>query len=171
MAVADDGQAVLVAIADQVLLIPTDGIPRPLSVDGPVFAMAFRPRTHDALVADTRNSLSLVLRATEDAEIQFLAGPGDGILDPRAVAFSLEGSRAFVANSGGNLIQFDLSGGPPQSLSCQCRIAGLHRLIGNSVFRLTDSSDGPMLIFDGDAPQPRIVFVPAATEGGANDVR
>ncbi len=171
MAVADDGEAVLVAVADQALLIPSDGIPRPLPVDGPVSAMAFRPRTHDAIAANRLNNLSLILRATEDAEIQLLASPEDGILDPLAVAFSLDGSRAFVANSGGNLIQFDFSGGPPQSLSCQCRIAGLHRLIGNSVFLLTDLSDGPILVFDGDAPQPRIVVVPAVSEGGLNDPR
>jgi len=167
VAVADDGQTVLAAVANNLVLIPADGIPRPLPLDGPVSAMAFRPRTHDAIVAIPQNNqVSLILHAADIPEIQLLAGPDDGILQPLAVAFSLDGLRALIADSGGNLVQLDLSGTPPQSLSCQCKIAGLHRLAGSSVFRLTDPSLGPLIVFDGDAPQPRIVFVPAAPAGG-----
>jgi hypothetical protein len=172
VAVADDGQTVLAAAANNLVLIPADGIPRPLPLDGPVSAMAFRPRTHDAIVAIAQNNqVSLILHTADIPQIQLLAGPDDGILQPLAVAFSLDGLRALIANSGGNLVQLDLSGAPPQSFSCQCKIAGLHRLAGSSVFRLTDPSGGPLIVFDGDAPQPRILFVPAAPKGGITDVR
>jgi hypothetical protein len=133
--------------------------------------VAFRPRTHDAIVAGRNNRISLLLHAADVPQIQFLAGPDDGIAEPLSVEFSLDGLRAFVANSAGNLVQLDLAGAPPQALSCQCRITGLHRLAGNSVFRLTDPSDGPLIVFDGDTPQARILFVPAASEGGVNAVR
>src|SRR5262249_43379858 len=132
-AISDDGQAILAALANDPVLVPADGIPRPFLLAGPVSAMAFRARTHDAIVAGlSNNQVSLILHAAEAPEVQLLAGPEDGILDPLAVEFSLDGRRALVANSGGTLVQLDLTEAPPQSLSCQCRITGLHRLAGNS---------------------------------------
>jgi hypothetical protein len=164
LAVADDGQAVLAAVADQMLLISSDGIPRRLPFDGPISAIAFRPRTHDA-IASGRNHVALILRTTQDSVIQAMAVPENSSLDPLAVSFSLDGSRAFVADSNGTVIEFDLSAASAQSFSCECKITGLHRLAGNAVFRLTDSLDKPLLLFDGDALQPRIVFVPTASAG------
>jgi hypothetical protein len=172
VAVADDGRAILVAVAGQVLLIPADGIARPLPVEGPVSAIAFRPRSHDAIIAGKRDGhVSLILGEAENMVIKEMAAPGDGFLKPVAVAFSLDGARVFAASSEGALVEFDPAGGPPQSLSCECRINAFDRLAGNAVFRLTNPSGGPLLVFDGDAPQPRIVFIPTAAEGGTHEGR
>jgi hypothetical protein len=172
VAVADDGQAILAVVGGQVLFIPADGIARPLPVEGPVSAMAFRPRSHDAITAGKRDGhVSLILGESENMVIKEMAAPNDGLVKPVAVAFSLDGARVFAAGSEGILVEFDPAGGSPQSLSCECRITAFDRLAGNAVFRLTDASVGPLLVFDGDTTQPRIVFVPAASEGGAGDVR
>ena len=171
LAVADDGRVVVGAVADNSLVIVADGIPRFLPLDRPVSAIAFRPRTHDAAIAGGPSAQAwLILRATDSADLQPLAGPDSGFIDPVAVEFSLDGRYLFVADAG-NLIQLDTSGAPPQSFSCACNITGLHRLTGNSVFRLTDSSAGPLTIFDGDGKQPRIGFIPAAPERGSDGVQ
>lgn len=164
-AVADDGKLVLAEVGNNVVVIPADGMSRPLPFDAPMPLMAFLPRAQDAIIASRQtNQVSLILHPADVPQAQMLAGPDDGILKPVAVAFSLDGGRAFIANSGGGLVQLDLSGLPPQVFSCDCKISGLHRLAGNSVFRLTDPSAGPMMVFDGDAPQPRVVFVPPNLE-------
>jgi hypothetical protein len=54
----------------------------------------------------------------------------------------------------------DLDG---MSLSCGCQPTSLHRLRGNSVFRLNDPSEQPVMVLDASGSQPRIVIVPPNT--------
>jgi hypothetical protein len=54
-----------------------------------------------------------------------------------------------------------------RSAACGCRPAGLERLSGNGVFYLADPDSPVLRLFDGDAPEPRAVFVPTLS-GEAN---
>ena len=167
VAISDDGTAVLAASSetDSPLLnvFGHDGVPRRLPLPGFISAMAFRPQTHDALIAYSQiHQVSLLRNATEAAEFQVLAGANDGVSAPVAVEFASRGLTAFVANSDtGNVTILDLTGGPARSISCDCRPTSLYRLSGDSLFRLNDPSSGPVLLLDGSGIQPRIVFVPS----------
>jgi hypothetical protein len=124
-------------------------------------AAAFLTRSRDAIVASQEdNSVFLVRNVTGAAQVIPVAGERDGITRPSAVAVSQDNSRAFIVNSGSALAFLDLAGGLPTLVSCPCSPTGLHLLDGNSVFRLTDASDGPTWLLDGDASAPRTFFVP-----------
>ena len=49
-------------------------------------------------------------------------------------------------------------------LECQCEASGLFPLSGNAVFGLTQRTDQPLWILDGDSVQPRVAFVPAVSQ-------
>jgi WD40 repeat protein len=166
-AVADDGDVALVATASGesgslFLVVASSGTLRPIPVSGPVSAVAFRSQTHDAIAASSsQNQIFLLQNVTGDGQFQIIASADEGISKPIAVEFSNDGRKAFVANSdAGKIIMLDISGGQSLSISCGCTPTGLYRLNGNAVFRLTDSFQDPLLLFDGDASPPRIVFVP-----------
>lgn len=91
----------------------------------------------------------------------FLAGKGEGISGPVAVAVSGDNRQIVIANSQpGSVAQVDISNGTVTAVPCECAVVGLQRLDGNAVFRLTEASEGLVRVFDGDAAEPRIVLVP-----------
>ena len=47
------------------------------------------------------------------------------------------------------------------AVECHCAATVLAPLSGNAVFRLTQRTDQPLWILDGDAGAPRMVFIPA----------
>jgi hypothetical protein len=66
-----------------------------------------------------------------------------------------------VANAGAaNLTILARDGTPAVSISCGCQPAGLTRLSGNSVYRLTELSKEPVWLLDAGAADARIVAVP-----------
>lgn len=165
LAISDDGQQVLAAVANNdsgsSILFASDGVPRQLPVSGHISAMAFRPQTHAAVIVNQDRQVLLFSDLTANLQSQVLAGPDDGISAPVAIAFSADGVKVFVANSDtGNVAALDLLGGAPSLTPCQCTPTGLHRLAGNSVFRLNDPTARLLQLFDGDATTPRVVFVP-----------
>jgi hypothetical protein len=69
--------------------------------------------------------------------------------------------RVLVANAGtANLTILARDGAPAVSIPCGCQPAGLTRLAGNSVYRLTEPSKDPMWLLDAGAADARIVAVP-----------
>ncbi len=164
LAISDDAQRLLAAVSNndtsQLIFFASDGIPRQLPVSGPIAGIAFRPKASDAVVVTSEHQVLLFSDFSGDPRV--LGGPADGISQPVAVAFSTDGAEAFVANADtGNVVGLSLSGAPSTLIPCECTPTGLHRLAGNSIFRLNDLSAPTIKLLDGDAPTPRVVFVPS----------
>jgi hypothetical protein len=170
--ISDDGRAILASApngdGESVFLINPDGSSRLLLSAGRVAAAAFLTRRSDTVIADALyNSVDWIRDVTGAAEVINLAAEKDGISSPVAVSVSADNLRVFVANAGsGTIATLDLAGGAPLLVPCECALTGLERLQGNAVFRLTEPAGEPLWVFDGDPPQARIVFVPAARNGG-----
>jgi hypothetical protein len=171
MAVSDDGKMLLIASAGAdsgVLYLASNGeAPRPVWNLRNVAAVEFIGLTDNALVADgEENRLYLFREVGGSLQVSLLADEKDGIASPRAVAASEDGRRAIVASDlSRSVVVIDLDGGPPRALTCSCTPVALNRLQGNAVFQLTEYSSEPMWVLDGDAAEPRLVFVPPASEG------
>jgi hypothetical protein len=162
IAVRDDGSAVLIAASDGVYWGTPPEPARFLLAMGRVVAIAFRPDSGEAAVVDGERNQVYAVR---DGELLPLAGEREGVAGPVAVAWSGNGSRLMVANGAGrSVLVVDREGGAIGVVPCECEPAGLQRLAGNAVFRLTDASGEPMWLFDGDAVEPRVVFVVTAGE-------
>ncbi len=163
LAISDDGTAVLAAAEEGLLLLGADGSARLVSSVRGIAAAAFLNQRLDAVIAESASNTVYWVRDVSGAgEIIPLAAEKDGISNPVAVSVSSDNQRVFVANAGSGTIAFlDLSGGALALVSCGCAPTGLDRLQGRAVFRLTEPSGQPVGVFDGDAPQARVVFVPA----------
>lgn len=165
-AVSDDGASLLISTpagdAEAVHLVDAEGGLRFLISAGKTEAGAFLPGSPDAVVADS--SLNRVWWARGAGDVIPLAGEREGISGPVAVSVSRDSRRVVVANAAtATVAVLDLSGGPASLVACQCQLTGLERLAGNAVFRLSDLSGEPLWVFDGDAPEARVVFVPPLT--------
>jgi hypothetical protein len=78
-----------------------------------------------------------------------------------ALAVSADGHAAAVANQAGTIVRIDLSGQTsPERTTCACSPTELQPLAGNLVFRLNEAGTGTVWAYDGDAPRPRVVFIP-----------
>ena len=128
---------------------------------GRVAGMAFLGTSDDALVAD--GSANLIYRLRDGAAPVVIAGIGEGVSAPIALATSADGRRAVVANDGGApLVLLDLVNRSASPASCPCRVATVEPMAGNAVFRVTDAAEPVIWILDADLPTPRFLFVPAA---------
>ncbi len=118
----------------------------------------------DAVVADDRDHKVYLLRFVTGVTATLpLAGEAQGLASPLAVAVSRDQRRVYVANGGSaEIVAINLSDGVAARYACPCSPSAMRRLSGAAVFRLTEPSDGPLWLFDGDLAQPRIVFVPAS---------
>ena len=174
LAVSDDGSVVLAAAGDEnqqsVLLLAADQSWRLLTtVDGRA-SFAFLNSSTDALLADSAsNQVLLVKNTSGNASLLPLAGEAEGISSPVAVAATVGNQRAIIANSDpGGIVSVSLDGGDVQAVACSCSPTGLHRLSGNAIFRLNEPSSAPLYVYDGDALNPRIVFVPPPARVSSN---
>jgi hypothetical protein len=163
VSVSDDAALVAIATDDSVVLTAADGTSSTLPITAA--ALAFLPGSQDLLVADSgANQLVMV----SDGVPQTLAGPGDGVAAPVAVAVSDDGARAFVANSAGGIVTVGIAGGECAVLAPGLVVSGFNRLNGNSLFRVTELSADPTWVLDGGATGPRLLFIPASqVEGSA----
>ena len=161
LAVSDDGEAVLAAYDETLVLLDKEG-GRPLAVPGAVVALSFRAGTHDALAATAGGEVWLIAAADANARYRRLAGPQEGVSAPLAVEFSRDGARAFIAGAGG-ATAVDLATGAATAIACRCTPTGLVRLDGDSLFLLTALK--PTILMDGSGAAPRTWLVPpSATE-------
>jgi hypothetical protein len=159
LAISDAADAVLAGFSDTVVALASDGTVRLFATPQHVTAATFLSKSRDVVIADTAaNAVYLVRDVTGSSEPIHLAADYR-FLQPVAMGVSNDNQRAIVAISGG-VATISLSDGAVTVTSCPCEPSGLSGLSGNAVFRLTEQSGGPIWLFDGDAPQPRIVFVP-----------
>ena len=164
LALSDDAQALLAFSAKDdapVWLAGPDGNATQLPMPGSVMAAAFRRDSHDAVAVTRSGDIYLIRNAGPNAEIlQVYVGDGK-TSDPVAIRMSLDGARAFTANTRGTVAVIDLVTGSAEGVSCQCSPIGLEPLNAPSLFRLTEISDRPVMLFDASTPTPRIWFIPA----------
>jgi hypothetical protein len=132
-------------------------------------AMAFRRNSRE-LVAITRAGDLYFARGVSSTPDFRLVYRGDSdTSDPVALQLSDDGLRAFAVNREGLVTAVDLATGSAQSISCQCQPVTLHPLRPGGMFRLTEFSDQPLMLFDASAIEPRVWFVPprrAASDSG-----
>jgi hypothetical protein len=90
-----------------------------------------------------------------------IGGQAEGVSQPLAIAAAQDNSRIFVANAQpAGVVSLSLTGGDPATQPCACKIAGLERMAGGSVFRLNEAGGGPVWLLDAAAASMRMVFVP-----------
>jgi hypothetical protein len=159
IAVADDG-ALAFAAADGVHFVGADLNPSSLPLPSDVAALAFS--SSNALLAVTSaGNIFVAKNLAGGADIRQVYS-GDGLTaDPVAVQFSANESTAFVANQAGILASVDLSAGAADALSCQCAPTSLQPFGRVGLFRLTEISNRPVLLFDTTPNRARLWFVPA----------
>jgi hypothetical protein len=165
LAVRDDGATVLVGLSEgetgSLFRIDRDGNPLLLSILRYPSAIQFLHKGKDAIVADREdNKIYRIVDVPGNAQVIFMASEREEISTPIDFGVSADDSHVLIANSGTGITVLPLPGGAPESYSIEGGPSGLHRLRGNSVFLLTEPSQDPLLIFDGDSARPRIVIVP-----------
>jgi len=151
-----------------VYLLSLDSAPRLLTGAGQVGAISFFPNRGDVLIADRQNNQVISISdVTGQAAASTLATNQAGVSDPIGIAVSMDGHSVYVANGGGKsiLILDAITATAIASFNCSCTPSGLHRMLGKSVFRLTDDVSQPLWVWDGDAVDPHIAFIPAVSDG------
>ena len=164
LAVSDDGELVLAAIAESDIAAlysySKSGAAHRILAAGKIRSIEFLNRSHDAVFADELESKIVLLRGGADASLVA------SIDAPTAVAASLDNRKIFVASSASQTItSLSLEDGTSVSTACGCEPVTLARLQGGAAFRITDRSDGPAWIYDTGGAEPRILFIPQAGVG------
>src|ERR1051326_8192905 len=164
LAVSDDGTLVLAKVSDGQdagLWVLSSNGPWRTSLDSPS-AATFFPNRHDAVVTDDSTRTAYLMMDIDHAASQIpLASAGNGVESFSNAAVAEDGQRVFLADTGSGVITaVDMQTQTSILISCQCRPTGLYRLSGNSVFRLTEPSDGPMMLLDASSGDPRIGIIP-----------
>lgn len=158
LAVSDDGQTVAVGAGGGLYLSSYGGRLRLAAAVSYPAAIAFLHGSADAAIADSAQNTIYFLSS---GQVFPIASAGDGISAPVAIGISNDNQRIFVANSQSNSIATLSSGGSAAApVYCNCSLTGLFPTNTDSVFRLTDFTGKPVLLFDASRQTPRITFVP-----------
>lgn len=136
---------------------------RPITVLSKLGGLAFLPGGNTALLADA--GASNVMEASQlsgNLSLTQVAGPGEGIFQPTAIASSADGRAAALVNQNqSTIVRIDLTGQTPAVQSvCRSSASELAPLPGNLVFRLNEAGSGTVWAYDGDAATPRFAFIP-----------
>ena len=166
LAVSDDGQSVIAGTSDGTstsLFVLQPGQPaQAIGSGGQVSAIRFMLNSSDAVIADA--AANTIYRIS-GGQLFTLATASDGISNPNSIAVSNDNQRVFVGSGdSGSVTTLHLSGGPAEATLCHCAVTGLYPTNTDSVFRMTDYSGGPVLLFDYSGTTPRIVFAPSAPQ-------
>jgi hypothetical protein len=171
LALADGGRAALAGFSDgesgAIYLLSSSGQPSFIAGARHPSSLTFLSHSHDALVADKADDKIYLLRnVTGNVATLLIADHREGVDQPVAVEASRDGRQMFAANARSKtILSVELANGAHALHSCHCVPTTLGHLKGNALYRITEPSKGPMWLFDGDAPQPRVVFVPAFYAG------
>ncbi len=165
MAVSDDGGSVLVAGRgrdgrDSLVLLSPGADPRTLGSAGRVAAAVFFAGKSDVIFADSAAQAVYQVRdARGAAEFVLIA---DGIADALALE-TTEDNRTVLVAGAKTITALDPQGGTRGVSRCDCVVAGLERLKGDSVFRVTAPTASPSWLFDAGRLDARFLFIPAAS--------
>jgi hypothetical protein len=165
LAVNDDGTIALVKFVDAtgpgLWVLASSGGPWRVSLDRPS-AAAFFPNRRDAIVTDdATRSVFLILDVDRAAIRVPLIYADENVTGFSSISASEDGRRVFLADAGsGQITIVDVETRTTVQASCQCRLAGLHRLNGTAIFRLSEPSLEPVMVLDASSDPPRIVVIP-----------
>jgi len=163
-AVSDDGRLILFSALGpdlgQVWLLPIDGSPQLLPFPGS--RLSFRANSRDVLTATPAGDVYLVRDVTMSADYRQIYAGSDGTKDPVAVSFSPDGAFGYVAASSGILTVIDLTSGASNTTDCRCVPTLLQPMSAASIYRISEISGAPVILFEASAAAPRTWFVPAA---------
>lgn len=156
--ISDDGQTVAIGVSGGLFLSSYGAQPwLAASISHPA-AIAFLHSSADAVIAD---DVQNTIYSLSGGQVFPVASAGDGISTPVAIGISNDNQRIFVANAQSNSIAtISPAGSAAAPLSCNCSLTGLFPTNTDSVFRLTDFTGKPVLLFDASRQMPRITFVP-----------
>jgi hypothetical protein len=164
LAVSDDGELVLMAPeatdSDPVWLLTAQGASLRMLLPGSTGAVSFYGGAQDALAATRSGDIYLVRNAGSSPDVRLIRAGDDQTSEPIAIQFSADGKQAYTANARGFLSTVDLLTGSASSISCQCQPVGLQPLQSGTLFRLTDVTNLPVMLFEPSKTEPRIWFVP-----------
>jgi hypothetical protein len=169
MALSDDGSLVVLSVPEgetsRLYAYTQAAGLQAVGLVGRVAALRILANGQDVVVADSSTNEVFLIRGLQGAAHQvLLASQQDGIANPVALAISRDSQQLFVANAGtGTVAAFSLEGGAPVVTPCDCIPATLEPLEGNSVFRLTELSNTPLLMLEASPAGNRVLFVPQPT--------
>jgi hypothetical protein len=162
-AVSDSGNSALVGVFDgnagTLVLMNLGEQPQVVASLRHASAIEFLHQSDGAVIAD---DLDNKVYGFIGGQIFVIADEKDGIAAPVAVAVGGDNSKAFVINSGSQSItKIGPFGVVAQPVHCDCTLTGFSATSTDSVFRVTDFSGGPVVLFDGNSQVPRMLLVPA----------
>jgi len=163
-AIADNATIVL-ATSSGVLVIGPGSSSSPLPLPGSVAVIAFLRGSLDLLAVTHSGDLYVAKNINGNLDIHQIYTGDEQTASPVAVQFSPDGATAFAANTAGILSTIDLNTGSIAAVSCQCAPTGLEPFGRAGLFRITEISARPLLLFDGAGN--RLWFVPAETQRSA----
>jgi hypothetical protein len=165
LAVADDGTLALLNFADgdttALWVVSLTGSRWLVPAARPSAANFLKGR-HDIVVADDATQEVFLVLAVDGTPSRVpLAAFGDGFDSIAGVAESDDGRRILISSrSTGTVTLFDMATGLSAVLPCNCQTSGLHRLKGDSVFRLSGLSDTPVSLLEASSAEPRVLVIP-----------
>jgi hypothetical protein len=160
LAISDDSSLTLLAGqgSDPSWVTDPDGNLVPLALPASTVAVSFRRGSHDLLSATRAGDLYLAQAV--DTFPPFVQITGGAVPSPPvALRFSSDGSASYVLGADGTVATVDLSTGASQSISCGCKPAAFEPLQLKNMFRLTEISNLPVMLFEASSG-PRVWFVP-----------
>jgi hypothetical protein len=165
-AVGDNGNSVVVGVFDgnagTVFLLNLGEQPRVIASVRHASAVRFLHQSDAAVIAD---DIDNKVYGFTGGQIFPIAGEQDGIAAPVALAVAADNSKAFVINSGSQSVtKIGPYGVVAQPVHCDCTLSGFYPTSTDSVFRVTDFSGGPVVLFDGNSQVPRMLLVPAGPQ-------
>jgi hypothetical protein len=160
VAISDDGKVLAAGEQAGVLTIVTAQGSRNIAA-AEIRHLAFRPNSHDLLYVDGGSGqIGMISQTSSDPVAAIIAGPADGLTDPRAAIAMQHGQRIIIADAGAKeLLVMEPSRGISTRLPVPCTPSALGRL-SDSVLQLTCESDDLMSIVHLSASDPRVLFVP-----------
>jgi hypothetical protein len=163
LALSDDARVLIASSAQDdtpVWLADATGSTAQLPLPGSVSVLAFRAETHNAVAVTRSGDVYVVTDAGSNADIRQIYAGDNQTSDPVAAQISPDGTRVFTANSRGTVAAINIQTGIASFVSCRCSPTGLEPLSAPALYRLTDISGVPVMLFDASTPTPQVWFVP-----------
>ena len=161
IAIADGGQTLAFAADGGVFYAGPNQAPTLRAALSQPGAIQFLRHTTDVVVADDQNlSINLI---NSEGVFQLLSLADAGMSRAVGIASSHDNSIVFVADAKGLVSTIASDGSVIPPVNCKCAVTGLHATRLNSVFRLTNFTGAPIVMFDARTSTPRTVFAPVSS--------
>lgn len=161
-AIADDG-TVAFAGAGAIRVIAPDLSSFALPLPADLAALAFAPSGLRLLALTRAGDVYVADRMNAGLDLRAVASNVPGIGDTVAARFSPDGAAAVAVTAAGVVSMVDLDSGTVQALSCGCAATALEPFGHPGLFRLSDISSRPIMLFETASDSPRFWFIPADT--------